>query len=295
MMTDITEATDETLCCDLHCHSNHSDGTETPARLVQLAKKQGLTGFALTDHDTVSGLPEAAQTARELGVHFLNGIEISSKMAGQELHILGYGFDPEHPGLVSAMETQHRARETRIPAIVEKFNGLGIAITAEQVFEIAGKGSPGRPHVAQAVVALGRCKSVSEVFEKYLHDQGRANVEKDTLTAGETIELIHSAGGVAVLAHPTAKPIRSTGGLDLLVGELARMGLDGLELHHPRATPQNRKRINKLIQRYDLLASGGSDFHGGNSPGVRLGTGRGTLKVPFSLLRSIEEKAMSLH
>jgi len=294
-MGDIIEAIDETSCCDLHCHSNHSDGTETPARLVQLAKEQGLAGFALTDHDTVSGLPEATRTAQELGLHLLTGIEISSKMEDQELHILGYGFDPEHPALLSAMEVQHRAREMRIPAIVEKFNRLGIEITTEQVFAIAGQGSPGRPHVAQAVVAVGSCKSVSEVFERYLHDQGPANVVKDTLTAGEAIELIHSAGGVAVLAHPTAKPILSIGGLDALVGKLARLGLDGLELHHPRATPQNRKRLNKLIRQHDLLASGGSDFHGGNSPGIRLGVGRGTLKVPFALLRGIEEQATNLH
>ncbi len=286
---------EEIDCCDLHCHSNHSDGTETPARLVQLAKEQGLVGFALTDHDTVSGLPEAARTARELGLHFLSGIEISSKIEGQELHILGYGFDPEHPALLSGMEAQHHAREKRIPAIVAKFNRLGIEISAEQVFAIAGEGSPGRPHVAQAVVAVGACKSVSEVFEKYLHDQGSANVVKDTLTSGEAIDLIHSAGGVAVLAHPTAKPIRSTGGLDALVGKLAYLGLDGLELHHPRATPQNRKRIKKLIRQHGLLASGGSDFHGGNSPGVRLGIGRGTLKVPFSLLRGIEERATNHH
>lgn len=288
-------AQEETDCCDLHCHSHHSDGTETPTRLAQLAKEQGLSGFALTDHDTVSGLPEASRAAQDLGLHFLSGIEISSNMEGQELHILGYGFDPENEALLTAMKAQHLARETRIPAIVEKFNALGIDITSEQVFDIAGEGSPGRPHVAQAVVATGACKSVSEVFEKYLHDHGRANVEKDTLSSRAAIELIHEAGGVASLAHPTARPIRSTGGLNLLVQQLAGFGLDALELHHPQSTPKDRKRIKKLIKQNALLASGGSDFHGGNSPGVQMGIGRGGLKVPFSLLRGIEERATNLH
>ncbi|MBW2712367.1 MAG: PHP domain-containing protein [Deltaproteobacteria bacterium] len=288
-------APDESPRCDLHCHSNQSDGTETPTRLAQLAKKQGLAGFSLTDHDTVSGLPEASREAVRLGLHFLSGIEISSKMEGQELHILGYGFDPENPALLAAMKNQHSARKRRVPAIVEKFIELGIEITAEQVFRIAGEGSPGRPHVARAVVELGVCKSVPEVFEKYLHDQGPANVVKETLSTREAIELIHQAGGVAVLAHPTAKPIRATGGLDTLVGNLANMGLDGLELHHPKATPHNRKRIGKLIRKHSLLASGGSDFHGDNSPSIQMGVGRGSLKVPFELLSDLEARATNLH
>ncbi len=276
--------------CDLHCHSTHSDGTSTPTELIERAHQLGLAGLSLTDHDTVAGLDEAATVADRLDMEFLPGIEISAGCGDGEVHILGYGFDPLHRALATGLEQQRRAREDRIPRIVEKLRELGIEIETEEVMAVAGSGAPGRPHVAHVLVEKGVCRSVQQVFERYLHDKGPANVPKEMLSAKAAIELLHGAGGLAVLAHPLAKPVLRTGGLNALVSELTRDGIDGLEVQHPSHTPKDSKRVGKLGRKYELLLTGGSDYHGGNSPGVELGSGRGGIHVPLSTLHALLEK-----
>jgi len=283
-------AAPKTPLCELHCHSTCSDGTLDPTALVRRAHARGLAGLVLTDHDTFSGLNEAGREAEALGLVFLSGVEISSNFEDEEVHLLGYGFSATNPSLVDALALQVEARRRRIPEILERFHVLGIEIQPEDVAQQARGAAPGRPHVARALVARGICRSVQEVFEKYLHDRGPAYVPKKTLPAAQAIELLHAAGGIAVLAHPEARPIQRSGGLPALVRCLAQAGLDGIEVQHPAHTPQKRRRIRTLGRKLDLLLTGGSDFHGSNSPGIELGSGRGNIRVPLTTLDEIRTR-----
>lgn len=280
-------STDETKRCDLHCHSSHSDGTSDPRELLEQAERASLAGLALTDHDTISGLPEARDEARRRGITLLTGVEISSHCGDEEIHILGYGFDGNCDELQNMLDLQKQARKRRIPTIVEKLRALGIELALEEVLREAGNAAPGRPHVAQTLVAKGHCRSVQEVFDRYLKDNGPANVPKETVGAKRVIEVLKSAGGLAVLAHPLARPIRRFGGLEALLRTLRDFGLDGVEVQHPAHSTKDRKRIAKLARRFELLATGGSDAHGKNSPGIKLGQGRGDIDVPLATLHEI--------
>jgi predicted metal-dependent phosphoesterase TrpH len=261
--------------CDLHMHSTVSDGSLPVEQLIPAVHASGVGVFALTDHDSVDGLPAARELARSLGLELINGVELSTRHDALELHILGYGFDPEHPLLVEKLIQQKAARHGRLPALVQRLNNLGVAISVEDVYRAAGDSNPGRPHVARALVQLGHVRDTDEAFRRYLGDAAPANVRKLVPSPAEAIGWIHAAGGKAVWAHPLARPIQRQGGFEALVRELALSGLDGLEEVHPAQDLGARRRIRQLARELGLKLTGGSDFHGEATPGVSIGSGRG--------------------
>jgi predicted metal-dependent phosphoesterase TrpH len=277
--------------CDLHMHSTLSDGSLPVPELVELVRQAGVTVFAITDHDSVAGYEQASELARAAGIELLSGIEISTRLESLELHILGYGFDPEHPLLVEKLAAQREARHGRIPALVSKLNELGVPISVEDVYTVAGDASPGRPHVAKALVARGFVRSTDEAFRRYLGDGAPANVRKRAPTPGEAIEWIHAAGGRAVWAHPLARAIQRPGGLEWLARELRDQGLDGLEEVHPAHDPGARRRLRRVARELGLALTGGSDFHGEATPGVQVGRGRGADCVPVSVVEELFARA----
>ncbi len=273
--------------CDLHMHSTCSDGSLSVAELVEAVHAAGVSVFALTDHDTVTGLAEASVRAQQLGLTLVPGVEISTRFESLELHILGYGFDPAHPTLVEKLEAQRAARINRIPALVARLNELSVAISVEDVYEIAGDANPGRPHVARAMVQRGFARDVDDAFRRYLGDSAPANVQKRVPTPAEAIRWIHAAGGKAVWAHPLARNLQRQGGIDRLARELRDQGLDGLEEVHPSQDGNSRRRIRKAARELGLKLTGGSDFHGVATPGVSIGRGRGHDEVSASLVDAL--------
>lgn len=264
-------------------HSTCSDGSLSVDTLVQAVRAAQVSVFALTDHDTVAGLEEASEHAKRLGLTLIPGVEISTRFEQVELHILGYGFDPSHPVLTEQLAAQREARAGRIPALVQKLNELGVPLTVEAVYEVAGTASPGRAHVAKALVRGGFVRDTEEAFRRYLGDRAPANVRKSVPSPEEAIGWIHAAGGKAVWAHPLARPIQRPGGLDALARTLRQQGLDGLEEVHPSHDPSARARLRRTARELGLLLTGGSDFHGEATPGISLGTGRGADHVPVSV------------
>ncbi len=268
-------------------HSTVSDGSLSVTELVRAVKACGLAAFALTDHDSVDGMAEASRAAAEHGLWHVSGVEISTRVDGLELHVLGYGFDAENPALLTALQGQKAARHQRIPKLVARLNLLGAMISVDDVYRAAGEGNPGRPHVARALVAAGICVDTDDAFRRFLSDSGPANVPKPVPCPRDAIGWIHAAGGRAVWAHPLARPIQRQGGFDTLARELREAGLDGIEEIHPAQDPVARRRVRRAASELGLRVTGGSDFHGVASSGVALGKGRGRDWVAVSVLEAL--------
>lgn len=283
------------MAYDLHMHSTASDGTDAPGDLARLVKDAGLAGFALTDHDTTAGLAAAAQAAKRLRIGFVPGIELSADPSSVApphpedggdtknaapavgtLHILGYHVHHDDPGLAALGERLRATRAKRNPEVVEKLQTLGVKIAYEEVLASAGvpEGAwgddaavdatgviVGRPHIAQVLIAKGYVKSVHEAFAKYIGQGGAAHTRKDRLSAEEAIDAIHAAGGVAVLAHPVQLRLPEEL-LEHTVARLKDMGLDGIETRHSDHAPADVERFTAYAQRFNLVATGGSDYHG---------------------------------
>lgn len=257
---------------DLHCHSTASDGTLAPSELVKLARDSGLSALSLTDHDTVAGIGEAASAARSHGIDFISGIEISAEFPSPgTLHILGYGIDPQNPSLKSLTETLIAGRDNRNPRIIEKLNALGVAVTMQEWQDEAGGGVVGRPHLAAVLLRKGYVTSVKQAFDKYIGQGAPAYADKERLAPRRALELIHESGGLPVLAHPVQLRCSNDAQLELTVKSLVDLGLRGIEVLHSDHTPADIERMNHLADRFSLLRTGGSDFHGGKKPGVSLG------------------------
>ena len=260
---------------DLHAHSSASDGTDSPAELVLAAAAAGLDVVALTDHDTVSGYPEAiaALSGPELaggGLTLVTGAELSCVVEGISMHLLAYLFDPEEPEFARERELVHTDRFRRAEVMVERCRALGAPITWEQVKRIAGRGAVGRPHVASALVEAGVVPDVDSAFtEQWLANGGRADVRKHELDPADAIRLVRAAGGVPVFAHPGAiKRGRTVS--EQVIADLAAAGLGGLEVDHIDHDEPTRARLRGLAAELGLLATGSSDYHG-ERKAVRLG------------------------
>ncbi|SDK92707.1 PHP domain-containing protein [Streptomyces indicus] len=246
---------------DLHAHSTASDGTDSPAELVRKARAQGLDVVALTDHDTTRGHAEAARAVPE-GLTLVPGAELSCRLNGTGLHLLAYLFDPQEPALLAERELVRDDRVPRARAMVGKLRELGVPVEWEQVARIAGDGSIGRPHIAEALVELGVVPTVSDAFTPdWLADGGRAYVPKHELDPFEAIRLVKAAGGVTVFAHPLAVK-RGRVVPESAIAELAEAGLDGIEADHMDHEPETRARLKGLAADLGLLATGSSDYHG---------------------------------
>jgi 3',5'-nucleoside bisphosphate phosphatase len=244
------------MAADLHLHTRFSDGTFTPEELVARATQQRLTALALTDHDTLEGCARAAQACATAGLEFFPGTELTTELAGHELHLLGYGLDTSNPPLLQAMQTWQQARQERILAMVDRLNRLEVPLSADEVLALANCRSPGRPHVARALVARGICSGVDEAFARFLKKGRPAWVSKAKVAVQEAIELVHQAGGVAVLAHPGLNQA------DPFLPVLIEAGLDGLECFHSKHSPSLAAHYLDYACRHGLLVTGGSDCHG---------------------------------
>jgi hypothetical protein len=278
---------------DLHLHTTHSDGSFSPSDVLAFAKTAGVTALAITDHDIVAGIPEAMEIGDRLGIEIIPGVEISSRYGDSELHILGYCFDWRQPQLNERMKTLRESRHDRNPRIIQRLNELGLPVTYEEVRDLAGTESVGRPHIARVLMNKKLVNSAKEAFDRYLAEGRPAFVPRQLPDPTEAVTWIREAGGVAVLAHPTWVKETSEG-LSRLVEQLKEAGLGGIEVHYSTHNAKQTGQYLNLAKRLDLLVTGGSDFHGVTKPDIFVGTGRGDLKVSDKLLEPLK-KAASLH
>ena len=276
------------MAVDLHLHSTCSDGSETPAALVTAAAAIGLSGIALTDHDTLEGTTEAAAAAQSLGIRFVSGTELSVSWRDQSMHVLVYFLDPISGPLQRRMEDLRQSRETRNRQIVEKLRTLGLEISVDEVTKESGGGVTGRPHIAGVLVARGYVASVAEAFERYLAAGRPGYVERDRLEASEAIALSRASGAVPVVAHPHTLNLRAeefaTGFTDLVAA-----GLGGIEAYYAEYTPEMRSRLAAMCDELGIVATGGSDYHGRYKPHLEIGIGKGDLRVPDEALDRLEQ------
>lgn len=266
---------------DLHLHSTASDGTVPPAEVVVRAAAAGLAGLALTDHDTVDGLAEAASAAEEVGLDFLPGAELSANEPETSVHLLAYAFDPGGRELLEFLELYRSDRIRRAREMVRKLNSVGVPLEYREVEAETGSAAPTRAHVARALLRTGLAASSREVFGRYLSRGRPAFVEKRPTPPSRVIDLVHRAGGVVLLAHPG----REHG--EEAIRRWAAEGLDGVEVVHPENPPEVRRRLEALAAELGLLRSGGSDWHGPGAYRSELGSER----VPAEWMQEIRERA----
>ena len=272
---------------DLHLHTNASDGRLTPSELVRLAAGKGLRQISVSDHDTTEGLEEAFQAAGQLpNLRVIPGIELSTDVPGDEVHVLGYFVQYQDDEFQQTLERFRRGRVDRAREMVERLAALGVSLDWERVQEIAGDGSVGRPHIALAMVERGYCKEPKDAFPEYLGRNGLAYVERAKLTPQEAIEMLLKIGGVPVLAHPAY-----LSELDNRLPELAAAGLMGMEVYYSNFSPDTIKGLQDLAARYDLIPTGGSDYHGLGNTDEPL---PGSMGPPVSTVERLEEAARLL-
>ena len=254
------------MFADLHLHSAFSDGTFSPEQMVARGKRAGFAALALTDHDTVEGCARMAAACGAAGIEFITGAELTAEHKDTELHVLGYFLDVTNKKLLAELARCQAVRQNRIREMVARLNALQVALNADEVFELANCGSPGRPHVARSLVNGGHCRSLDEAFEHYLKRGRPAWVPKAKMSAPEAIELIHQASGLAVMAHPGLNRA------DDLIPDLVAAGLDGLECYHTKHTNRVARHYLEMAEKLNLLVTGGSDCHGKSKGRPLIGT-----------------------
>ena len=250
---------------DFHLHSTASDGVRAPAWVVETAAANGVRALALTDHDTTAGLAEAGAAAEAAGLRLLSGIELSADLDGQDVHLLGYGFDVAHAPLQEYLAGQREGRMGRMKRIVRALADHGLPLDPDRVLAIAGEASVGRPHVARAMVEAGHATSVADAFDRWLGDGRPAHVTRERLSPAEAIALLHEAGGAVFAAHP----IYLGEGSDDIVRGLAGTGLDGIETYYKHYDAETVAAHHALALELGLAESGGSDYHGLGNPNDR--------------------------
>ncbi|HEU5396404.1 MAG TPA: PHP domain-containing protein [Verrucomicrobiae bacterium] len=265
---------------DLHLHTNFSDGTFTPEELVFQGQKAGLACVALTDHDTVEGCARAGAAAAAVQMEFIPGTELTAEHNDIEVHILGYFIDTGNEKLLTAIGGFQAVRQNRIHEMVARINELGVPLQAESVFALANCRSPGRPHVARAMVKAGLVSSLDEAFEHFLKKGRPAWVPKSKISALDAITLIHQAGGLAVIAHPGLNRT------DEIIPALVEAGVDGIECFHTKHSTTMSERYLEIADKYRLLVTGGSDCHG-FSKGKPL---IGTVRLPYSAVEKMKAR-----
>ena len=272
---------------DLHSHTNESDGTLAPAELVAEAVRAGVTALGITDHDTFAGYDRALPVARQAGLDLICGIELSTKLHGKSVHLLGYFLHNNGAGALAGFRSWildlQAARRDRNVRLVQRLQELGMNITLEEA-EARGRGMTGRPHFAQLMVEKGYVSNLRQAFDLYLDESAKGYVYRREPTFAEGVKWIRGAGGISSLAHP----VRVKGDVPALMPELCEMGLMAIEAYHSDHTPADTALYLDLARRHNLRVTGGSDFHGAVKPDVSLGTGcGGNLKVPADLLQQL--------
>ena len=269
---------------DLHAHSTASDGELTPAELVRYARARGLSALALTDHDSVDGIDAALAAARGTALEIIPGVELSCDVPQTEVHVLGYFVDWRAPAFEAMLVKFREGRYGRAEKMVKKLTALGAPISFERVKQIAGDASIGRPHVAQALVEAGHVATISEAFDRYIGRTGPAYVERFRLTPEDAVALILRAGGVPVLAHPRD--------VTHFIEPLVKVGLIGLEARYGTYDEMTRAELVRWAKRYDLIVTGGSDFHGLNRMAHL--SNLGDVDVPREVVDQLRARAASL-
>ncbi len=277
----------DTRKVDLHVHSTASDGTCTPEELVTLAKSAGLSAFAITDHDSITGIAEGMAAAKDTDIEVIPGVELSCDYNGLEVHMVGLYIDPEHEELATRLARFKYLRESRNERMVELLAKEGFDITFEKLLAENPDCVITRGNIARYLVEHGCVKDRATVFEKYLGDGCKCYVEREKITPIEAVELIHRAGGLAFLAHPLLYKM-STDSLRQLLTELKEHGLDGFEAIYSTYQPGDERNMKNLAKELELMISGGSDFHGSNKPHISLGTGMGHMYIPYEVLENIK-------
>ncbi len=273
---------------DLHVHSTASDGTDSPADVVAGAARAGLGAMALTDHDTLEGLDEAAAAANTHGIRLIPGVELSCQWDGGAMHLVVLFLESAEGPLQDRLAGLRAARDVRNARMVELLAGMGIDITLDEVTEEAGSGTVGRPHVAAVMIRKNVVPDIPSAFDRYLAAGRPAYVGRERLTPAEAISLARASGGVPVLAHPLTLGRTLDSELRTAFRDLAEIGLIGVEVEVATYDPVDRKALRRIALDVGLLPSGGSDYHGAYKPDIMLGVGKGDLAVAGSILDDLE-------
>ena len=273
---------------DLHVHTTASDSTASPAEAVRLAKEAGLSAIAITDHDTVSGYAEAAEAGKKYGVEVVPGIEISTKY-GRAVHILGYYIDPDSDKLAPVLEWVVHDRDERNRKMAELMAADGLPVSYEEMHRRFGA-VIGRPHFAEVLVELGLAKDIRDAFDRYVEKGQKYYLPRNFLSIERSIEIIREAGGVPVLAHPFQYKLDDAG-LRELIEHCMESGLQGMECRYSGYSVEQSKYLGCLAEKYGLIKTGGSDFHGDNKRHISIGTGTGHLEVPYKYLEKLRQTA----
>lgn len=270
---------------DLHLHTTFSDGTYSPEELTAEARRFGLVAVALTDHDTVEGCVRMRAACEAAAIEFIPATELTCEVSGVELHMLGYFLDVTNSELLTQMTRFQKGRHERIREIVARLRKMQVPLEEEEVFALANCKSPGRPHVARALIQRKVCASLDEAFERFLKKNRPAWVPKEKITAREALALIHHAGGLAVVAHPGLARTEE------VLPELIEAGVDGIECFHTRHSPSASEYYVSLAEQHDLVVTGGSDCHGMNKGKPLIGS----IKLPYEYVRQLKERLRSDH
>jgi len=273
---------------DLHLHTTASDGVLSPSEIVRYAKAKGLQAIAITDHDTIDGCEEGLSEGERIGFEVIPGIEISAEYSPGSMHILGFFLDIHHPLLNERLEYLQKARAERNPKMVAKLNQLGMEVTYEEVLKASGGGQVGRPHFANVLLEKKYVRNFQEAFERFLKKGAPAYVDKFRFTSKEALHFIHEARGVAVLAHPNTLGVKRYSELEKLVHQLVDEGLKGIEVYYPEHSAVEVAQYKNLADRYSLLSTGGTDYHGIEKNELDIGVGRGEMRLPYSIVENMK-------
>jgi len=271
--------TTDAKTADLHLHTFFSDGTDSPQRVVELAKAAGLSAIAITDHDNTDALAKARPHAERLGLELIPGIEMSSSAYNREVHVLGLFIDVTHTGLQEHLTEQKARRIERVHEMVRRLGQVGVTIEAADVLALAKEGTVGRPHVAEILLRHGYISTRAEAFDRYIGPKNPGFVPGSTLAPAVVIRMIRAAGGIPVLAHPVYVKH------DALIEELVSQGLAGLEVYHSGHTPDVARQYERMAERLHLLKTGGSDYHGASKEGLPVGS----VAVPYALVEALKQ------
>jgi 3',5'-nucleoside bisphosphate phosphatase len=271
---------------DLHVHTTYSDGTCTPEELFVLAKKGNILTLSITDHDTMAAYDESILLASQYEIEYIPGIELSTDFFGQEIHILGYYLDPSYPPLVKKLQTFIESRDIRNEKMLALLQEKGFTIQTSQLKAAFPNSIITRAHIANYLLTTKQIPTMKVAFQ-YIQDDGPCYVNRERYDSTDAIDLIHQAGGLAFIAHPTLYHLDTTS-YHTLFSTLKAAGLDGIEAIYSTYSPDDTRKMKAYAKQYDLLISGGSDFHGENKPYIHLGTGRGPLFIPSSILIPIK-------
>ena len=285
------------MSVDLHTHTTHSDGTFTPTELIKLAYEKNLNAIAITDHDITSGIEEAISYGNKSGIKVVPGVELSvnySLPGNGHLHILGLFIDPHHPLLSKTLQKLRSERLKRNQKILDRLKELGKPVSQDDLNSETGIGTVGRPHIAAAMLKKGYVRNIREAFHRFLKKGAPAYFDRMRLNADQAIELIHHAGGIAIVAHPVSLGFSSFKAVGEYILQLKKTGLDGIEVYYSGQDEKIRQTMIKFARENNMVVSGGSDFHGTVKPDLQIGSGKGDLDIPdqvyWDLIEYLERK-----